>query len=161
MPALNPTRTMNLMRKNTTTLSVILRGVDQAQAQASRDGAEGWSVLEIVCHLNDYEEIFMARNQAIVAEAMPTLATYDPPTLATERNYQGQDFKDVLSSWIARRKAHLEFLSALTPEQWERRGVHPTWGQPTINELIVVTSQHDGDHIEQIIRALGLSEAIL
>lgn len=161
MPALNPTRTINLLRKNPTTLSVILRGVDQAQAQSARDGADGWSVLEIVCHLNDYEEIFMARNQAIIAEDMPTLMTYDPPTLARERNYQGQDFKAVFASWIARRKAHLEFLSALTPEQLERTGVHPAWGQPSVHEAIIVTSQHDGDHIEQIIRALGLSEAVL
>ena len=37
-------------------LEALLDGYTQAQALAARGGEEGWSIVEVVCHLRDAEE---------------------------------------------------------------------------------------------------------
>lgn len=138
-------------------LNVILRGVDQAQAQSATDGADGWSVLEVLCHLNDYEQIFIDRAHQLLAEDMPTFAAYDQVALVQANRYAEQNLRDVLASYVARRRAHLELLRSLTPEQWQRRAIHPVRGEVILTELSAYTVMHDVNHIEQIVKALGAS----
>ncbi|MDX2162182.1 MAG: DinB family protein [bacterium] len=161
MPALYPARALTAMKKNATILQAILHGVDQARATATRDGADGWNVLEIVCHLNDFEQIFFDRNRSMVEQDSPALRVYDVPGLAVENRYADQQFDQVWASWLQRRRAHLDFLAALPPEGWERVGLHPTWNAITVLDMATVVALHDGDHAEQIVRVLGLSPAVL
>ncbi len=160
MPALSPTRTLLALKKNATTLSVILKGVDHARAVSARDGSDGWTVLEVLCHLRDYENIFMSRNKLVLEADEPALPVYNPMTLAAENRYAEQDFLTVWNEWLELRRQHLDLLSRLTPEAWNRKGAHPTWGIVPILEMATITALHDGDHTEQIIRALGLSDVI-
>jgi len=44
------------------TLTLLLAGVSQEQAKAARGGDEGWSVIEVLCHLRDAEEIGLQRD---------------------------------------------------------------------------------------------------
>jgi hypothetical protein len=161
MAGINPTRTLKALKKNATILSLVLRDVDQTKATTARDGADGWTVLEIMCHLNDFEEIFTARDRLVAEQDLPAIQGYDPAQLLIQNDYKSQNFADVFASWLKQRRAHVEFLSGLTDEQWARYGNHPMWGNVSVLEMATLTGQHDSDHIEQIIRALGLSEAVL
>ena len=56
-------RHISAMRLSIAVLDHILAGVPDEKARRLRDGADGWSVIEILCHLRDFDEIFYRRAQ--------------------------------------------------------------------------------------------------
>lgn len=157
MPTFTPEKALRDLPKTPVILNVILRGVDQARAQSATDGPDGWSVLEVLCHLNDYEQIFVKRAHAIVESDHPQFGPLDHDGWVKAHHYAEQNLADIFASFLSRRRAFLAFLRGLTPEQWQRVGVHHAWGELSVVELATNTTLHDVNHIEQIIKALGAS----
>ena len=157
MPIFTPDKPLRDLPKTPVILNVILRGVDQARAQSATDGPDGWSVLEVLCHLNDYEQIFNDRVRLILGSDLPLLPGYNQLELVKTNHYADQNFAEVFASYVSRRRALLALLRGLSPEQWNRRGVHSVWGEVTIVEQMSYVPTHDLNHIEQIIKALGTS----
>ncbi len=156
MPVFTPEKALMWMKKTPALMRVTLNGVSQARATDNRDGEDGWDVLEIVCHLNDYEQIFIERLRLMLEQESPTFHAYDPNALVVEHQYGAQQFDLVVTSWISRRAAHVRMLEALTPEQWERRGVHPSFGEMSVLDEAINAVLHDVNHLEQIARVLGI-----
>ncbi len=157
MPTLTPEKALRDFPKTPVILNVILRGVDQARAQSATDGPDGWSVLEVVCHLNDFEQIFFERARRIVENDLPRFESIDPNELAKSSGCAQQDLAEVVASYVSRRRAFLAFLRGLTLEQWQRKGIHYAYGEMSLVELVTNTTLHDVNHIEQIVKALGTS----
>jgi hypothetical protein len=149
------------LSKTPVILSALLRDVDQGRAVSARDGDDGWNVLEIVCHLNDLEDIYTRRTRQILENDRPNLIAFRHLDAVIENNYAGQDFRQTLATFIERRKAHVELLKSLTDEQWARIGIHPEFGENPLLYHAINTALHDVNHIEQITRALGLEGAII
>lgn len=148
-------RHIGAMRVSCDILGHILQGVTDDQARALRDGPDGWSILEIVCHLRDFDEIFHSRAQMMQAQDQPQLPAYDHEAMAVERTYQGEDLAQAYSALQASRERFIAFLADLTPEQWERDGVHPERDSFTMTDAAMQVGLHDLDHLEQITRVLA------
>src|SRR5689334_6040801 len=69
------------------TLTGLLRGIDDAQARAATGGDEGWSVIEVICHLRDAEEIGLGRMRAMRDQDNPKIIGFDQDALAREKKY--------------------------------------------------------------------------
>ncbi|GAB4574953.1 MAG: hypothetical protein Kow0077_24040 [Anaerolineae bacterium] len=156
MTMLTPGRFIRGMKKTPVILDALLNGVTQERALAARDGEDGWNVVEIVCHLRDFEEIFFTRARQIVAEDRPVLPPFDHELMAIERNYAGEDLNTALEAFTARRAEFVEWLKARDEADWQRVGVHPEAGEYTLLEQALQVPMHDVDHLEQIARVLGL-----
>lgn len=154
MTMLTPGRFIRVMARTPRLLTHILREVSQEQALSVRDGEEGWTIVEIVCHLRDFEAIFFQRAQQMVAEHQPHLHYYDHEALAIERDYNGQDLRLALDSLLETRAEFLAWLKARAPEDWERRAIHPENGEITLLQQAMQVGTHDIDHLEQIARSL-------
>src|SRR5262249_2304515 len=89
-----------------------------------RPDGKNWSGLEVVCHIRDIEESFMARFQAIMLMDEPKFLPVEPDRWAEERQYLRNDATEALAAFRTRRDESLKFLRALRPEQWERGGIH-------------------------------------
>lgn len=139
-------------------LGMVLDGVSQTQAETVRDGADGWTILEIVCHVRDYQEIFMGRAQRMVNEDVPTLKPYDAEAreaMIVERDYANQNLLDVWQDYVATRHQLIEWLQSLDDTDLDRTGNHPMTGTIAVATSIFHTIMHDADHTEQIARILG------
>ncbi|MCU0514511.1 MAG: DinB family protein [Anaerolineae bacterium] len=144
-----------LLDKTLASLGHVLRPVTPAQATTYRDGGDGWTVLEVLCHLRDYDVIFQQRVELILAQANPALPAYDHEALARERAYNAQHLATVLADLQQHRRGFIALFEGLTEEQWARAGTHPERGRFTVMDGLIQAATHDCDHIEQIQKILA------
>lgn len=145
---------LDAMRATPAVLEGLLRGVTQAQAQTARGGDEGWSVVEVVCHLRDAEERGLERTLAMRDEDNPFLAGYDQEQWARERGYARDELHAALLAFSRLRARHVDVLAALTEPEWERTGRHEEQGTITISGHVLHLVSHDAVHAAQIARQL-------
>jgi hypothetical protein len=146
-----------LMQHTLGILDNVLAGADPAALTTLRDpndGDKGWTALEVLCHLRDYDEIFYQRTCLILEQEYPNLPGYDHEALAIERRYNEQDVRQVYTDLVRSRKRFVEFFQALTADQWERAGVHPERGHFTMTDACAQVGTHEALHLEQITRIL-------
>ena len=138
-------------------LEHVLAEVTQERARTIRDGAAGWSVLEIICHLRDYQAIFAGRIARMLDEDNPSFVAYDEAArlaMVIENDYANQDLRRVFADYCATRRQLVERLSSLSEAQWAREGSFAADDQVDIWMVAAHTLLHDGIHTEQIARIL-------
>lgn len=161
MALLDKPRAMRTLRKTPAIMQTILRGVDQARALGATDGPDGWSVLEVLCHLNDYEQIFGDRIRRMIAEDNPHFTNVDHEALVEENHYKEQMLDTIWKQYIEKRRALVVFLDSLPAEAWQRPGVYHGGIATNVTEVAINIALHEINHMEQITRSLGLSEELI
>lgn len=147
-------RHIGLMQKTAETIGHILKNVSHEQATTLRDGPEGWTILEILGHLRDFDTIFRQRVEAMLAEDHPDLPAYDHEQMAIDKAYNEEDFAYVYDGFVASRAKTKELFESLTDEQWQCSGIHPERGEFFLTDAVIQVGHHDVTHIEQITRML-------
>ncbi len=61
---------------------------------------------------------------------------------------------EALATFRGRRDETLAHLRGLTPEQWQRGGIHPRRGRMTVGDFVTMMAWHDDNHLDQLRRAL-------
>ena len=147
-------RHINLMTTTADIVGHILKNVSAEQAQTLRDGPEGWTILEILCHLRDFDTIFRERAQMMLEGNHPALPAYDHETMAIDNVYNDEDFAYAYDAFRFSRSQTRDLFEALTDEQWSLSGIHPERGEFSLTDALLQVSHHDITHIEQISRLL-------
>lgn len=150
----SPRELIDALKSTPETLRGLLSQVTVEQARSARGGDENWSVVEVVCHLRDAEEISLQRMQAMRDQDRPRVSGYDQEALARERNYSGADLQAALNAFIEFRQRHIAALSVLSAEDWERTGEHAQLGEITIFGHTLHKVSHDAIHCAQIARQI-------
>jgi len=130
-----------------------IKGVPDA-VLSRRPDEKNWSGKEVVCHMRDTEESFMARFETVLAMDEPKFLPVEPDRWAAERQYQRNDAAEALQAFRTRRDESLKFLRGLQPDRWERGGLHATRGRMTIKDFVALMAWHDDNHLDQLKRAL-------
>jgi hypothetical protein len=138
-------------------LKNLLKDVSQEQAQSAKGGDEGWSVVEVMCHLRDTEEFALNRNKLMRDQENPNIIPYNQEQLAKDRRYADQDLRQALSDFIRLRQEHVSFLESLSEDDWHRSGQHPEAGRVEIFDHTLHMVCHDAIHCAQIARQLPQS----
>ena len=141
------------MTRTADDLAAAIRGQSGA-ALAKRPDATNWAAVECIAHLRDAEEGFQQRFDLILAVTDPKLGGPNADRMAEERQYLRNDAADAVGAFRRRREETLAFLGKLTPEQWQRAGVHPARGRITIEDFVTLMTWHDDNHLDQLKRAL-------
>ena len=111
-----------------------------------------WSVVEILAHLEDIEQIgFRERIRDIVEQDRPTLLAIDQDGRARALRYDRKDPRRLLDSWARQSRANLRWLRKLRPAQLKRRGVHDKVGELSAEEFVYEWAFHDLGHLKQIL----------
>jgi uncharacterized damage-inducible protein DinB len=159
MTLMSKARFLRCLKKTPVILDAILKDLSPEQVKQLRDGEGGWNVVEVMCHLRDFENIFFRRAQQIVDEDRPTIVPVDHEALAAAGDYAIQDLKTVYGQYLDTRRRFITWLEGLADDEWHCVGIHPESGEMTVMEIAMQVTTHDVDHTEQIIRILGLADA--
>ena len=118
-----------------------------------------WSILQVIQHLADTELVQGYRLRMVLAHETPEIQGYDQDLWATQLKYSGGQLADSLSQLRALREANLRLLRSLTPQQFERVGLHSERGPESVRRMMQMTAGHDLLHrnqIRRIKRAIGV-----
>lgn len=121
----------------------------------TRPNVNSWSIGEILAHLAEDEIATAWRYRQMVEHSGTALAGFDQDLWARMGDYASRVPHESLALFRLLRDANLQFLSRLTPEQWECFGIHAERGRISVRDLAAHMVGHDANHIEQICRILG------
>ena len=111
---------------------------------------ETWSMLEILCHLRDVEQLFVERYGKIANHDRPQLRMINQDALAATLRYNEDDPAAALREFQAFRAETVALLSALAQQSWERVGLHPKRGDYSIAANAVMHVAHDANHFARL-----------
>jgi len=145
---------LELQRQTPALLDQLLANASDGQL-SRRPSPLKWSIGEILAHLAEDEIATAWRYRQMVEHNGIELAGFDQDLWARLGDYGARRPEDSLALFRLLRVANLEFLSKLSPEQWECCGIHAERGRITVRDLAVHMAGHDANHIEQIRTILG------
>lgn len=111
-----------------------------------------WSIAHVVAHLADAEIVLAFRYRMTVSHDRPPLAGYDQDAWANRMRYAEIPIDESLAQFSAVRRANVRLLRSLTPEEWQRAGIHAERGPETVARLAQLQIGHDLAHLRQIER---------
>ncbi len=135
-------------------LAHLIDGVP-AETLKARPAPGKWSVAEILMHMAEDELASCWRYRQMLEYDTPPLPGFDQELWARLGGYTSGDPQDALTLFRLLRETNLRMFSRLTPEQWERGGIHSERGRTSVRELCLHLAGHDVNHIGQIRRILG------
>lgn len=137
-------------------LDALLRDLPEPLLHAN-EGPDTFSSFDVIGHLIDGEETdWMARARLILAQG--TERTFVPFDRYRHRTRNaGRPIGALLDEFAMLRSANLAELRgwALTPTQLEFTGLHPTFGEVTLRQLLATWMVHDLGHLAQVARVMA------
>lgn len=139
---------------------------EQADTAFLPDAGVGqWPVRVLVGHLADAELAFTHRMRRAVAEDNPVVSPWDENAFIDAGLYDGG--RHPLAAFVAvihtMRRWTAQWLMTLTPEQLERKVMHPERGVLTVRKMLAMTTWHLEHHAEflnaKVCRMLGPAPA--
>ncbi|MEO8658849.1 MAG: DinB family protein [Bryobacteraceae bacterium] len=136
------------------TLNALVRDLPEALVLQG-EGENTMNVFEVVGHLINAERTnWMPRIRFLLEFGETrTFEVFDrqPPDAG------GMSLGQLLDEFARLRAESISALHALklSPEDFEKRGLHPTFGAVTLSELLATWATHDLTHLHQISRVLA------
>jgi len=143
-----------MQREAPRTLARLIENVTEAKL-TQRPAPDKWSLTEILAHLADDELASTWRYRQMLEHDGPELPGFDQDLWANLADYTSWKPADALAMFRLLRHANLRMFAHLTPEPWQRQGVHLERGRLTVQDLCRHMAAHDINHIEQVRRILA------
>jgi uncharacterized damage-inducible protein DinB len=143
-----------IQRETPRALAELIAGVsDEVLRQPPSPGK--WSVIEILSHLAEDEVATSWRYRQMLENDGIRLEGFDQDKWSSWGDYRSRSAKESLELFRLLREANLKMFARLTPEEWQRKGVHSERGPTSVEGLMRHMAGHDLNHMEQIRRILA------
>ncbi|MBL4707976.1 MAG: DinB family protein [Flavobacteriales bacterium] len=123
----------------------------------ANEGDDTWSPFDIVGHLIHGEKTdWIPRSRAILEDELGT--SFQPfDRFAQFENSKGKNLDQLLIEFSLLRKGNMKTLKELEidSEKLLRTGIHPAFGEVTLQQLLATWTAHDFSHIHQLTRVLA------
>lgn len=149
-------QTIALLARTPAALDALLRDLPHSWTLCN-EGAETWSVFDVIGHLIHGERTDWMPRARIIVESGETRA-FDPfDRLGHVRESLGKSLEQLLDEFARLRSDNLDQLRRLNlrEEDLERRGRHPAFGAVTLSQLLATWAAHDLTHFHQISRIMA------
>ena len=129
---------------------------DAAPRQLNQSPAPGeWSPREVLNHLADSDLVHATRLRMIVTQDRPTIVGYDQDAWTARFSGLDADASETLERWLALRRANVRMYESLSPDEWERVGLHSERGPESVRLNVQLLAGHDRMHLDQFRRGLA------
>ncbi|MBV8195984.1 MAG: DinB family protein [Candidatus Dormibacteraeota bacterium] len=145
----------DVLRTTPTVLDALLSGASEEWTTGD-EGPDTWSPYQVVGHLTHIEECdWIDRTRVILEHG--TERSFDPVDReAGFVRFEGWTLRALLDRFAELRLSNLKTLDALvTTEDLRRRGLHPTFGEVTLDQLLATWTVHDLNHLGQIVKTMA------
>lgn len=153
----NPSELITAYQAGPKALRAAVAGMSREQVLA-RPVPGKWSTLEIVCHLGDFEPIYVDRMKRIIALDRPLLMGADESQFSAKLAYHDRDLDEELAIIESSRSQMARILKGLPADSFKRVGVHSERGLKTLEEMLIGVTNHIEHHLPFIAekrRAMG------
>ena len=135
-------------------LAKLIEGVAD-EALRAKPGSGKWSVAEILAHLADDEIVTSWRYRQMLENCGSALSGFDQDEWARMGSYASKDPRQSLQIFQLLRESNLQMLRRLTPEEWQRHGMHAERARISVQDLARHMAGHDMNHVDQVRKILG------
>ena len=109
-----------------------------------------WSTRQVICHLADFEPVYVDRMKRVIAQEKPTLFGGDPDLFASRLAYAVRQIDEELSLIEACRVHMARILRSVAPADFQRQGIHSESGPITLEKLLSNITGHIPHHVRFI-----------
>jgi hypothetical protein len=152
----NIQQAMPILERTPGIVSMLLKGLD-LQWTNSNEGEGTWSPFDIVGHYIHGEKTdWIPRLNIIIGEQNDK--RFEPfDRFAQFENSKGKSLDELLEEFANLRKQNLEKLRSVTLDKstLAKKGIHPAFGEVTLEQLLSSWVVHDLGHINQITRVMA------
>lgn len=145
---------VDVMRKTPELLADLVVSVPEKQLQ-ERPAPDKWSVAELLAHFADAELVSTWRYRQMIEHDSCALSGFGQELWHKLGDYPSRRPEDSLQLFRLLRATNLHMFAQLTPEEWQRYGIHAERGPMTVTDLARQVAGHDLNHLEQIRKILG------
>jgi len=145
---------LSLQSGTSRSLARLIDGVS-AERLRERPQVGKWSVAEILAHLAEDEIATAWRYRQMIESPGCSLAGFDQDLWARLGEYAERDAVQSLRLFTLLREANVRMLESLSPDEWQRHGIHAERGSITVQDLARHMAGHDTNHLEQIRKILS------
>lgn len=124
---------------------------DVSDADLRRRPADGWAIIELLAHLPDVDRYYLSQAQKLRDVPGHTFVHFDEEAWARDNaDAMGRDARAVRLSMAAAHQEVVRWTRALTPDELDRSGSHPSRGLISVREMIERIANHDRSHTQQV-----------
>ena len=142
-----------VQRETASALAQLIAGAP-VDKLTKRPDPDKWSVAELLAHLADAEIGAAWRYRQMIEHNGGPLSPFDQELWHKLGNYASASPTESLELFRLLRESNLRMFERLTPEQWERYGMHAERGKMSVHDLAQQIAGHDLNHLEQIRKIL-------
>ncbi len=150
---------LDQMRKSLQIVRSLIQTHSETELTTFRDNGTGWTTLEVLCHLHDYEAACVERADITLNQDSAPLPNFNADEIAAKGRYNEQHIEDVYAEWNTQRTEFLTHLESLDEASWQRTAIHSKRGSMSLQDQLALIAWHDVNHIEQMTRVLAEKKA--
>lgn len=147
---------MEILNRTPYVLETLLQGLSDEWTQTN-EGENTWSPFDVIGHLIHGEKTdWMVRAEIILSKG--TTQKFDSfDRFAQFEESKGKNLTQLLEEFKSVRKKNLTFLESkkLTAADLQKKGLHPAFGEITLEQLLATWATHDLGHLGQIARVMA------
>jgi len=149
-------KSVEILERTPKTLEVLLNGLSDDWIY-NNEGEDTWNVFDVIGHLVHGEKTdWMERTLIILSsDGNKTFAPFD--RFAQFKDSRGKTLQQLLEEFQELRTSNLQILKDLqiNNSDMKKTGIHPSFGQVTLEQLLSTWVVHDLNHLSQISRVLA------
>lgn len=152
----NVSEAATILQRTPAVLKTLLEGLHDEWIMTN-EGPETFSPFDVLGHLIHGEKTDWVTRAKMILEYGNTKTFVPWDRFAQYKESEGKSLNDLLNEFARVRDENVKWLTSLslTEDDLERTGIHPTFGEVTLRNLLSTWVAHDLTHIAQITRVMA------
>ncbi len=114
-----------------------------------------WSIFQQIVHLQTYQHTFIGRVKEILKGDNPFFERYLPESDPKFHENCARSFREIMQDMITTRKEMANEMLHFSEADFQKKGIHPLFGEMNLQQWINVFLLHEGHHLFGILMLTG------